>query len=285
MRRTMLSLIAFAALSAWVSAQGPSPLSAEVQVKQFKSNRILIGSLVDRGIDLSNADNPLKRAEACQQTAQTLALYLERAAGRGRRPRRGVRQPLRRDHPRRPGAEPGRGEEVHSRRLAAVGDLQNSALMRPGIQVVRQSIPTTGKVGDSDKVKAALAVIEELMSKLGGRGEDRGRERGGGREGRGRGGGERRKKGRAGEGERREGGGKGRGGGGRGGGEGGRGGDGRKGFQPVRRERGGERGGGGGRVGGGRGEEGGRLLFLQRLSPIRLLVLIQFEPLLTPSSP
>ena len=64
MRRTMLSLIAFAALSAWVSAQGPSPLSAEVQVKQFKSNRILIGSLVDRGIDLSNADNPLKRAEA-----------------------------------------------------------------------------------------------------------------------------------------------------------------------------------------------------------------------------
>ena len=36
-------------------------------------------------------------------------------------------------------------------------------------KVVRQSIPTTGKVGDSDKVKAALAVIEELMASSGGR--------------------------------------------------------------------------------------------------------------------
>jgi hypothetical protein len=83
MRRNLLSLFAFAALSAWVSAQAPHPLTAEIQVKQFKNNRILIENLVDHGIYISNADDSLARAEACQRTARTLANYLERAAGDG----------------------------------------------------------------------------------------------------------------------------------------------------------------------------------------------------------
>ena len=60
MRRTLFTLVAFTALAAWAGAQGPPPpLPAAVQVKQFKANRILIENLVDHGIDIANADNPL----------------------------------------------------------------------------------------------------------------------------------------------------------------------------------------------------------------------------------
>ena len=75
MRRNVLTLFVFATLSAWVSAQGPPPLTAEIQVKQFKNNRILIENLVDDGIYISNADDSLAR-QACQRTARTLANYL-----------------------------------------------------------------------------------------------------------------------------------------------------------------------------------------------------------------
>ena len=38
---------------------------------------------------------------------------------------------------------------------------------RRDLDSVRQSIPSGGKVGDNDRVKAALGVIEELKGKLG----------------------------------------------------------------------------------------------------------------------
>jgi hypothetical protein len=170
MRRTLLTLIAFAALSAWVSAQGPSPLTAETQIKQFQSNRILIGSLVDRGIDLSNADNPLDRAEKCRITAQTMAHYLGRAAEAddadrvaefaslyGEVIRDGLLPNL--DAAKKDITDPKSPEAVRLKQLndRARGDLTSA----------RSSIPTTGKVGDSDKVKAALAVIDELASRFG----------------------------------------------------------------------------------------------------------------------
>jgi hypothetical protein len=169
MRRTMLTLIAFAALSAWVSGQGPSPLTAETQIKQFQSNRILIGSLVDRGIALSNVDNPLDRAEECRKTAQTLAHYLERAAGTedadrvaefanlyGEVIRDGLLPNL---------AAAKQSIPEGSTRWGDLQNLRNKATT--DFKGVRESIPTTGKVGDNDRVKAALAAMEELTAKFG----------------------------------------------------------------------------------------------------------------------
>lgn len=168
MRRSVLTLFTAVALSAWVSAQGPPPLTAEIQVKQFKSNRILIQSLVDHGIDLSNADNPLQRAEACRQTARTLAYSLERAADEGDPDRvaefAGLFTQVIRD-----GLVPNLTkakqmivpESPDAKRLRKVNDQAKSDL-----DGVLKSIPTSGRVGDNDKVKSALAAIQELAVKL-----------------------------------------------------------------------------------------------------------------------
>src|SRR5690349_8760195 len=169
MRRTMLILIAYAALCAWVSAQGPTPLPAEIQVKQFQSNRILIERLVDHGIKLSNADNPLDRAEECRKTAQTLAHSLERATTAEDADRVAEFANLY--------GEVVRGGLVPNLEAAKKsipegsrqwGDLQNLRdKATTEFNGVRLSIPTAGKVGDNDKVKAALAAIEELKEKFG----------------------------------------------------------------------------------------------------------------------
>ena len=80
MRRNVLTLFVFATLSAWVSAQGPPPLTAEIQVKQFKNNRILIENLVDTVSTLERRRFPGPR-QACQRTARTLANYLRARRG------------------------------------------------------------------------------------------------------------------------------------------------------------------------------------------------------------
>jgi replicative DNA helicase len=170
MRRTMLTLIAFAALSTWVGAQGPSALTAEIQVKQFKSNRILIENLVDRGVELAGADSPLRRAEACQRTAGTLAHYLARAAGNEDADRvaefANLYSEVVRD-----GLLPNLAEakkrikDPESPEAAPVKEV--SDLARLDLDGVRKSIPSEGKVAESDKVQSALQKINELASKLG----------------------------------------------------------------------------------------------------------------------
>lgn len=168
MRRTVLTLFVFAALSAWVSAQGQPVLTAEIQVKQFKTNRILIETLVDHGIDLSNADNPLQRADACRQTARTLANYLERAADEGDAERvaefAGLFNLVIRD-----GLIPNLNESKRTiapespdaKRLKTVNQLA-----RDDLKTIQAKIPTDGKVGDHEKVKSALAALQELIGKL-----------------------------------------------------------------------------------------------------------------------
>lgn len=170
MRRTLLTLIAFAALSAWVSAQVPAPLSAEIQVKQFRNNQILIGNLVDHGVNLSKADNPFQRAEACQQTAQTLAYSLKRAAEAEDADRIAefanlygevIRDGLV------PNMEAAK-KNITDPGSPDVGRLkQLNDRARDDLGSARSWIPTSGKVGDSDKVKAALAAMEELTNKFG----------------------------------------------------------------------------------------------------------------------
>jgi len=168
MRRSALTLFTAVALSAWVSAQGTPPLTAEVQVKQFKNNRILIENLVDHGIYISNADDSLARAEACQRTARTLANYLERAAGDGDPDRvaelaglfsQVIREGLMPNldaakqsiNPKSP-----RADILKRVNTQARGDLDG----------VLKSIPAEGKLADSDRVKAALRAIQELAGRF-----------------------------------------------------------------------------------------------------------------------
>jgi hypothetical protein len=168
--RVLLLLTTFAALSAWAGAQGPVPLSAADKIKLFKSNRTLIDNLVGHGLDLSAADDPLKRAEECRKTAVTLGNYVERAATDDKNPDRvaelaGLMGDVVRDGlaPNLEEAErtftpesPG-GKRVKELQGIAATDIDN----------VRAAIATTGKVNDNPKVKAALASLTELKSKLG----------------------------------------------------------------------------------------------------------------------
>jgi hypothetical protein len=171
MRRNVLTLFVLAALCAWVSAQGPPPLTAEIQVKQFKNNRILIENLVDDGIYISSSDDSLARAQACQRTARTLANYLERAAGDGDPDRvaefaglfgQVIREGLL------PNLDAARKStsDLKSPRAGTLKTVNDGA--RSDIEGVLKSIPTDGKVGDNDKVKSAVRAIEELAGKFGG---------------------------------------------------------------------------------------------------------------------
>lgn len=170
MRRSLLTLVAFTALAAWAGAQGPpAPLPAAVQVKQFKTNRILIESLVDHGIDLANAENPLQRAEECRKTARTLANYLERAAG-DENPDRVAELASLFGEVVRDGLVPNleaaqreiRPGDPREQQLATLRRLAGSDLSG-----ARAAIPASGKFAQSDKVKAALEVLDRLKTKFG----------------------------------------------------------------------------------------------------------------------
>jgi hypothetical protein len=168
MRRTLFTLVAVLALCAWAGAQAPpASLSAATQVKQFKNNRLLIETLVDHGIDLADADSSLKRAEVCRQTARTLANALNRAADDqnpdrvaelanlfGDVVRDGLVPNL--DHAKKsiPPQSP------DAKRLREVNDWAKNDLSE-----VRKALEMPGKVGDSDKVKAALKTLESLKLK------------------------------------------------------------------------------------------------------------------------
>ena len=138
-------------------------------MKQFKTNRILIEDLVDHGIDLSKADNPLHRADACQRTARTLANYLERAAGNEDPDRVAefanlygevVRDGLV------PNLEAAKKLITDPKSPDALRLKQLSDRARGDLEGVRKSMPTEGKVAESEKVKSALQKINELASKF-----------------------------------------------------------------------------------------------------------------------
>lgn len=170
MVRVLLLLISFAALAAWAGAQGPTPpLTAADKMKLFKSNRTLIENLVNHGIDLSAAGDPLKRAEECRKTAVTLANYLERAAKEDQSPDRVVELAGLMGEVVREGLAPNLDEAertipVESPQGKRVKELQN--IVAADLDNVRSGIPA-GKVGDNPKVKAALASLAELKSKFG----------------------------------------------------------------------------------------------------------------------
>ncbi|HEV3437935.1 MAG TPA: hypothetical protein VG122_11275 [Gemmata sp.] len=170
MRRSLVTLIAFMALAAWAGAQGPPPpLPAATQAKLFKSNRKLLENLVNHGIELAKADSPLRRAEECRKTAKTLANSLERAAEDQDPDRVAELARLVGDVVR---------EGLVPNLNAAQLEIQPGDPLAPQLVKVRElatgdlislpaRIPTDGKVGDSQKVKEAIAAIQALQSSLG----------------------------------------------------------------------------------------------------------------------
>lgn len=171
MARALLLLITFAALSAWAGAQGPSPsLSAADKMKLFKSNRTLIENLVNHGIDLSGADDPLKRAEECRKTAVTLANYLERAAKEDQNPDRVAELAGLMGEVVGEGLAPNLDEAKRtfppqSPQARRIRELNEAVAV--DLDGVRTAVPAAGKVGENVKVRAALAALAELKSKFG----------------------------------------------------------------------------------------------------------------------
>jgi hypothetical protein len=169
--RVTLLLIAFAALAAWAGAQGPAPsLSPEQRAELFKKNRTLLENLVENGISLSSADSPLNRAEASHATAVTLANYLKRAATEDRDPDRvaelaDLMTAVVRDGLLPNAAEADRTIPPQSRaerdRLAKV---QGAAAAE--LEAIRILIPAGGKVGDSEKARAAIEALAGLKDKI-----------------------------------------------------------------------------------------------------------------------
>jgi hypothetical protein len=169
--RVLLLLVSFAALAAWAGAQGPPPpLSPADRAKLFKSDRALLDQLIDHGIEMANPnrDNDLDRAQECRKTAKTLANYLERAAKDEQDPDRvaemtalltelvrdGLAPNLTVARQTNPKGSP-RHKEVVALGETAVKDLDD----------VKAAIPA-GKVGDDEKVKAALAALAALRPQL-----------------------------------------------------------------------------------------------------------------------
>ena len=79
--RSLVAAAAFAALSGWVSGQGPSPRrTADEEATLLKKNRPLLEGLLDDGLKLAAAETPLDRAAACRAAADRLAVELRAAA-------------------------------------------------------------------------------------------------------------------------------------------------------------------------------------------------------------
>ena len=168
MARVPLLLVSFAVLAAWAGAQGTSPpLNPADRVKLFKTDRALLDQLVNHGIDLSKADNPLKQAQECQATARTLAVYLRRAAEDEKNPDRvaemaGLLAEMVRD-----GLAP--NLQVARQTFPATSP-QGKQVAELGETVLKDlddwAAPPAGKVGESEKVKAALEALSALKAKL-----------------------------------------------------------------------------------------------------------------------
>src|SRR5207248_8948998 len=77
MRRAAVTVVVCGVLASWAGAQGTAPLAADDQIRLFRANRVLLGSLVESGIKLGETDDPAARAEACQKAAHALAVSLE----------------------------------------------------------------------------------------------------------------------------------------------------------------------------------------------------------------
>jgi hypothetical protein len=167
MRRCLLTLFCFAALAAWADAQGPAPtLTAEQRARLFKSNRMLLENMVNHGIAMAEADNPLQRADECRKTASTLARSLGRAA-EDQDPERVVELAGLFGEVIRDGLVPNLDAAQAN---IAPGDPREAQLQklreRTAEEIDGLKLPADGKAGANQKARDALAALQALKSKL-----------------------------------------------------------------------------------------------------------------------
>jgi len=166
--RTALTLVAFAGLSLWATAQDTTSNRVATDIELLRTNRVLLDDLIDHGLQLSKAGGPLDRAVECRKTAATLGLALKHATG---------------------GTDDDRVAELSDYLTAVVRDglVPNFDLARQGIprgsqdyerlkkeadgakkdlDALDEVFPTEGKLGRSGKVAEARRKLAEARSKI-----------------------------------------------------------------------------------------------------------------------
>ena len=169
MVRLLFTLLIFGTLSAWAGAQGPAAtLTAADRLKLLRTNRMLIENMVDHGIDMANADTPLKRAAECRKTARTLANEVQKAAD-DQNAGRVAELCGHLDLVLRDALAPNLDDAT---RTIPVGSPDESELKKLRANVLadfdglRGSITVGAKVADDAKVKDALGKLESLRDRL-----------------------------------------------------------------------------------------------------------------------
>ena len=80
MIRSLMILGVAASVATWSTGQPPAPLpTAAEQLRLLQSNRGLLQQLLRHSVTISDSDNTLDRAEACQSAARTVAGELRAA--------------------------------------------------------------------------------------------------------------------------------------------------------------------------------------------------------------
>jgi hypothetical protein len=168
-RRAGLTLATFLALAAWAGAQGPSPaLPADVQLRMLRENRLLLNDLVERGVALSGADDPVSRAEECEKMVRSLGAALRRAAD-AQNPDRVAELGDHLEAVLRDGLIPNLDEatrviDPHSPEWPRLQEVRKRAA--GGLDEIRDALPTTGKVGENGKVKDLRGKLDGFKERV-----------------------------------------------------------------------------------------------------------------------
>lgn len=171
MARSLYLLTVFVALAAWAGAQGPAPsepLSAEDKLRLHRSNSTLIGELVRDGVKMSRAGRPVDRAARCRDASQSLVNAIKDAAKAENAERVAELTNLYRELVRE-GLVPAMTEakknvtpeSPDARTLNTVRELSAN-----NVRDLKATLPTTGKLADSPRVKDALKQLDELTDAL-----------------------------------------------------------------------------------------------------------------------
>lgn len=170
MTRTALTLLSILALSVWASAQTATGPRTADHVRLLATNRTLLSTMLDRALEISDAGNPLERAERCSKATATLGAELRTVAAD-------------------PAADPDRVAELSEHLTTVVRDGLTPTLTeargqhRPGspgyerlkkvyldaradLEQVRGAIPTEGKVGQSKLVKDAVQKLSDATDRI-----------------------------------------------------------------------------------------------------------------------
>ena len=169
MARWLYLLTAFAALAAWAGAQNPAPpLSAEDKLRLLKTNSLLIDQLVSKGVAMSAADTPERRAEECRKSSLALAHAIRDAAAAEDAERVAELTVLFRNLVR-DGLVPviNDGLKVVTPKSPASDQiLLVRELAGKDVTALKAKIPASGKLAENAKVKESLKQLDEVADLL-----------------------------------------------------------------------------------------------------------------------